>query len=317
MDLENDYYQVSFSNLEDYQKALSEGPWIEYGHNLTIWPWSANFSPKKPHPTSVVIWVRIPSIPGAFYKKHLVYGIGGMIGKVVKIDENTVAATRGRFARLAVVVDLSKVLNFRVCVNGTPYEINYESLPLVCYGCGRYGLMKADCSAEKTTCMNAEGNGAAAAASTEAVTAQTQSKEQFGSWMVVEHRQGKPYHALNGKSTENCGINQNCGKNQGESIFNFASLADKDENGKDKENVVEEREEHAGPSIFQSKTTSEPIEDKETGRRNKGKGAVGHVLKAEKAQQVKIKKNRPNQTNHGIGKGPIVGFGGIVGSWRN
>ncbi|KAL1569140.1 hypothetical protein AAHA92_00652 [Salvia divinorum] len=145
MDLDNDYYQIRFNNLDDYQNALSGGPWIVYGHNLTIQPWSVNFNPLQSLPISIVAWIRIRSVPGALYKAPLVVAIGEMIDKVVKIDNNTSAATRGRFARLAVMVDLSKTLKSRIWVNDKPHDIEYESLPLICYGCGRYGHLKTDC----------------------------------------------------------------------------------------------------------------------------------------------------------------------------
>ncbi|KAL1559138.1 hypothetical protein AAHA92_09514 [Salvia divinorum] len=185
MDLDNDYYQIRFNNLDDYQNALSGGPWIVYGHNLTIQPWSVNFNPLQSHPTSIVAWIRIRSVPGALYKAPLVVAIGEMIGKVVKIDDNTSVATRGHFARLAVTVDLSKSLKSRICVNCKPYDIEYEYLPLICYGCGRYGHLKTDYpdlrekEKEKTDKdSHIE----------EVVTAIPEPREKFGPWMVVQKK---------------------------------------------------------------------------------------------------------------------------------
>ncbi|KAL1548778.1 hypothetical protein AAHA92_16967 [Salvia divinorum] len=167
------------------RKCPFRGPWIVYGHNLTIQPWSVNFNPLQSHLTSIVAWIRIRSVPGALYKAPLVVAIGEMIGKVVKIDDNTSAATRGRFARLAVTVDLSKSLKSRIWVNGKPYDIEYESLPLICYGCGRYGHLKTDCpdlrekEKEKTDKdSHIE----------EVVTAIPESREKFGPWMVVQKK---------------------------------------------------------------------------------------------------------------------------------
>ncbi|MBA0700617.1 hypothetical protein Goari_022896 [Gossypium aridum] len=55
-----------------------------------------------------------------------------MVGKVVKLDMNTDSRTRGRFARLAVYVDLEKPLVSHILINGrnekenTPSEMSSE-----------------------------------------------------------------------------------------------------------------------------------------------------------------------------------------------
>ncbi|KAA3482990.1 LINE-type retrotransposon LIb DNA, Insertion at the S11 site-like protein [Gossypium australe] len=66
------------------------------------------------------------------------YGCGcqacltGTLGRVVKIDYNTTAGKRGKFARFAVVVDLLKPLKDFVGIDGIPYCVEYEGLPSIC-----------------------------------------------------------------------------------------------------------------------------------------------------------------------------------------
>nr|KJB23400.1 hypothetical protein B456_004G096300 [Gossypium raimondii] len=43
MDLENDYYLVRFSEEDDYNKVLTNGPWVIFGQYLTIRPWTPDF----------------------------------------------------------------------------------------------------------------------------------------------------------------------------------------------------------------------------------------------------------------------------------
>ncbi|XP_042002569.1 uncharacterized protein LOC121751841 [Salvia splendens] len=137
---------IGFSNIEDYQLALSEGPWIVYGHTLSIQPWSPEFSPLKPHPTS--------------------------------------SATRGRFARLAVTVNLSKNLKSLVWVNGVAYGIEYESLPLICFGCGKYGHLKGDCPSSREQDMTSASTKEPESVNEAQVTPEP--REKFGAWMVVK-----------------------------------------------------------------------------------------------------------------------------------
>ncbi|XP_028773365.1 uncharacterized protein LOC114730449 [Neltuma alba] len=49
---------------------------------------------------------------------------------------------KARFARLAVNIDLTKLLVFMVKLDGVTQIVEYESLPTICYHCGRYGLLE-------------------------------------------------------------------------------------------------------------------------------------------------------------------------------
>ncbi|KAJ8762937.1 hypothetical protein K2173_023066 [Erythroxylum novogranatense] len=138
VDIENDYFEISFANPADFSRVLADGPWIVFGHNLTVQPWSLAFDPSHPYPTSTVSWIRIPNLPSSLYHKPLLEQVGSMVGKVIKIDERTLLATRGRFARMAVTVDLTQPLISRILVNGKLKVIEYEALPIACFHCGVY-----------------------------------------------------------------------------------------------------------------------------------------------------------------------------------
>ncbi|MBA0855214.1 hypothetical protein Goshw_010730, partial [Gossypium schwendimanii] len=43
MDVENGYYLVRFQNKVDYGMALTQGPWIVFGHYFTVQPWMVDF----------------------------------------------------------------------------------------------------------------------------------------------------------------------------------------------------------------------------------------------------------------------------------
>lgn len=50
--------------------------------------------------------------------RQIVDAIGGLIGKVVKLDFQTDNRTRGRFVRLAIFINLDKPLASQVMVDG-------------------------------------------------------------------------------------------------------------------------------------------------------------------------------------------------------
>ncbi|MBA0794444.1 hypothetical protein Gohar_018772 [Gossypium harknessii] len=44
IDLENDYFSVKFQEDNEYLDALFKGPWTIFGHYLTVWRWTPDFS---------------------------------------------------------------------------------------------------------------------------------------------------------------------------------------------------------------------------------------------------------------------------------
>ncbi|KAH1096693.1 hypothetical protein J1N35_013614 [Gossypium stocksii] len=156
--------------MENYNRVLSQGPWIVYGQYLTVQPWTKHFSPTKPYPSMVLAWIRLPNLPGHLYKKKIIEAIRSLIRKVVKLDVQTDNQTRGRFAHLAVYINLDQPLIPQVFVDGTLQRVEYEALPTVCFTC------------------------------------ESRSKEiepTYGPWMLVEKRQSR--WERGSSSTENLG----------------------------------------------------------------------------------------------------------------
>ncbi|PPS10484.1 hypothetical protein GOBAR_AA10153 [Gossypium barbadense] len=89
MDLDNDYYIVKFQAKVDSEKALVEGLMVVY---------------------SQYQMVKLPCIPGVWYKKCLLEVVESTIGQVLRVDDNTENGYRGCFARMIVCVDFRRPL---------------------------------------------------------------------------------------------------------------------------------------------------------------------------------------------------------------
>ncbi|XP_039010034.1 uncharacterized protein LOC120138683 [Hibiscus syriacus] len=109
MDIENVFF-VKFSAKRDYLKVLTEGPWSIFGHYISVEPWSPDFQPSQSVPSRIMAWVRLPFLPAVLYKRSLIEAIGNQIGLVIKIDYQTNNSCRGRFARMAININLKKPL---------------------------------------------------------------------------------------------------------------------------------------------------------------------------------------------------------------
>ncbi|KAI9093683.1 hypothetical protein K1719_027132 [Acacia pycnantha] len=144
-DLHDDCFLVRFNDDMDYQNALLNGPWVIFGHYLHVQPWSPSFRPQEHVIDQIVGWIRLPKLPVRYYHKNIIRSIGSVFGDVIRVDYNTDSGDRGKFARLAVNIDLTKPLTSRIQVDGELILVEYEGLPSICFNCGRYGHLKEAC----------------------------------------------------------------------------------------------------------------------------------------------------------------------------
>lgn len=152
------YFLVKFRKTEDYEFALTRGPWMIMDHYLAVQPWKEDFEPEVEQINHIAAWVRISRLPMDYYDKGILYVLGSQIGRVLKVDTPTLKRSKGRFARVCVELDLTKPLLPLILVNGKEKRIEYECVHLICFACGRYGHNREKCPlrcAECTTETNA------------------------------------------------------------------------------------------------------------------------------------------------------------------
>ncbi|XP_024043278.1 uncharacterized protein LOC112099971 [Citrus clementina] len=145
IDLANDYFLIRFNNNNDLEYALTEGPWTVMGHYLSVQKWSPDFDVVNNKINRIVAWIRLSKMNIQFYHKNIIRRLGHIIGLVIKIDNNTVTAQRGKFARLAVELDLQKPLVSQFNLEGRIQKVEYENLPTICFGCGKFGHFNDAC----------------------------------------------------------------------------------------------------------------------------------------------------------------------------
>ncbi|XP_061357677.1 uncharacterized protein LOC133301986 [Gastrolobium bilobum] len=109
-DVGNGFYVVQFSNKDDLLFALNGGPWIIFGHYLSLRRWEPAFRPNAASVMKIAAWVRLPGIPLEYYDEAFFRRIGNWLGKMLKIDKTTNEHVRGQFARICVQLDLAQPL---------------------------------------------------------------------------------------------------------------------------------------------------------------------------------------------------------------
>jgi len=111
IDIGCDYYVTRFTNMEDYDHVLLNGPWMIGDNYLVIREWVPNFVPEEDHITKLTAWVRIPKLSVEYFNKQfLLHKIGQKIGRVIKVDSTTENVEWGQYTRMCVEVDLTKPL---------------------------------------------------------------------------------------------------------------------------------------------------------------------------------------------------------------
>ncbi|KAI9090149.1 hypothetical protein K1719_028845 [Acacia pycnantha] len=143
--LENDFYVVSFQEWEDYERALTGGPWVISDKYLSVMRWRLGFNPRKEKIDKIAAWVCFPEIEVELFDKKILYNLGNSIGKVLKLDVHTTSRGRNKFARVCIELDLTKPLVPHYMVDGFLKQVEYESLHALCLNCGLFGHFKESC----------------------------------------------------------------------------------------------------------------------------------------------------------------------------
>lgn len=118
VDLDNHYYLVRLNREPDYKRALLEGPWTMMGNYIVVQPCRPDFNPEEEKIKSILAWIRFSGLPYHYYHRSVLILLAGVVGHFKKVDYNTEEAQRGRFARVAVELDLEKPLVSHILIDG-------------------------------------------------------------------------------------------------------------------------------------------------------------------------------------------------------
>ncbi|KAK2421880.1 zinc ion binding / nucleic acid binding protein [Trifolium repens] len=77
--------------------------------------------------------------------ESLLLALATAVGSPVKVDMHTLDASRGKFARVCIEIDLDKPVVGKVWFRDFWYHVEYEGLHLLCKSCGIYGHVARNC----------------------------------------------------------------------------------------------------------------------------------------------------------------------------
>ncbi|KAI9097692.1 hypothetical protein K1719_025463 [Acacia pycnantha] len=165
IDLHKDCFLVRLQDDLDYQNAFLTGPWMIFGHYLTVHPWMPSFRPQDHVVNQVIGWIRLPKLPARYYHRSIIRSIGGVFGDVIRVDYNTDSGDRGKFARIVVVLDLTK--------------------PLI-------SKIQDSCSAKMVPVSESPAKAASSLEPNVLLSPEAREMSHFGAWMQVQRRRRPP-----------------------------------------------------------------------------------------------------------------------------
>lgn len=127
--------------------------------------WRPNFREEREETNTLPVWVRFSILPVEYYTERWLKKMRNEIGRTIKVDLMTLLASRGKFARVCVEVDLEKLSVASYRMHGEFWRLRYEGLHELCFGCGKYGHLGASCplkmdanegEAKEQDCQNSE-----------------------------------------------------------------------------------------------------------------------------------------------------------------
>lgn len=144
-DLGNNYYLIKFVSVNNYTKALHQGPWFIGPQYLSVRQWEPKFNPHNAQPMFVTIWIRLQDLLTKFYDILILKKIAQLLGTLLKIDICTVQANRGLYARLCILAPLGRPLPIIVLLDTHLQQIYYQNTKPLCILCGYLGHINYQC----------------------------------------------------------------------------------------------------------------------------------------------------------------------------
>ncbi|KAF4355695.1 hypothetical protein G4B88_019931 [Cannabis sativa] len=143
-------FKFGFESTADRDWALDNGPWCVRGYTLVMQAWSPSVDGPKTF-NLLRVWIQIHNLPHEYFSRDNGSLLGGMVGKVIKIElEEDKPFTWTPFMKILVDIDVHKPLvsgYFFDLTSGVKQwlQVKYVKIGIFCYFCGCLGHQRRGC----------------------------------------------------------------------------------------------------------------------------------------------------------------------------
>ncbi|XVE86659.1 hypothetical protein DITRI_Ditri18aG0052300 [Diplodiscus trichospermus] len=147
-------YMLSFKDRKSMEEALENGPWSVMGVSFNLKRWGLDQAIQEVDFSKMAIWIHVHKLPLEMLTQKNEEKIGGILGELVKIEEQQWGKGVGRsFMRIRVLIDVNKPLVAGFWVpreegNKAWAELKYKKIADFCFNCGKLGHIMKDCAEE-------------------------------------------------------------------------------------------------------------------------------------------------------------------------
>jgi len=139
--------------MEDRDRIFEGGPYFYAVAGLYMRLWTMNFVPEQETFTSVLVWIRLYSLPLDYLMTESLRAIGNKLGHFLKISEATLRGKCTSYARICVEMDLSGGLLDEVILEVYEDEwvqiVDYGHIRFRCRKIHEHGHLFRDCPLNK------------------------------------------------------------------------------------------------------------------------------------------------------------------------
>lgn len=104
------FFTVVFANMEDKDKVFEGGPYFYVVVGLYMWPWIMNFFLESETFTSVLVGIRLYSLPLYYWLPESSNAISNKLGNFLKISDATLHRKYTSLASICVEINLSRAI---------------------------------------------------------------------------------------------------------------------------------------------------------------------------------------------------------------
>ncbi|XP_031090973.1 uncharacterized protein LOC115995944 [Ipomoea triloba] len=157
IDVGSGWFILRFQLQSDCMHVLVDGPWKLFDQYVVAQRWKPKFDASMAKVERMAVWVRVLGLPIEYFREDAIKEILATVGTPLKLDMTTAGIQRGKFARGAVEIDLTKPLVGVVMVDDLPRKVEFEGLHTICFDCGEVGHRSGSCPKNRSEAKMARG----------------------------------------------------------------------------------------------------------------------------------------------------------------